>query len=268
MSHPPLDRIEDLFHRALDLPPESRDAFLDAECGSDTRLRDAVAELLRNDDADTGSPVPGPLSAVRAALETPDQAMPARIGRYRILRPIGEGGMGCVYEAEQDSPRRTVALKVIRRGLISPGLVKRFVNEAQILGRLHHKGIAQVYDAAMADDGQPYFVMEFIRGVPLDQYVREGRLNSVALLTLMAGVCDAVQHAHDKGVVHRDLKPGNVLVDETGQPKVLDFGLARAADADHAGATRQTASGQLIGTLAYMSPEQVAGALRGGWPPV
>jgi tetratricopeptide (TPR) repeat protein len=167
--------------------------------------------------------------------------------------------MGAVYEAEQDQPRRTVALKVIKPGMASPALLKRFEQEAQALGRLQHPGIAQIYDAGTADTGygpQPYFAMEFIRGEDLRSFVASRRLNTLERLELFAKVCDAVNHAHQRGLIHRDLKPGNILVDETGQPKILDFGVARLTDRD-AQATSQTDVGQLIGTLAYMSPEQV-----------
>ncbi len=163
--------------------------------------------------------------------------------------------MGAVYEAEQDSPRRTVALKVVRPGLASAALLKRFGHESQILGRLHHPGIAQVYEAGVAE-GQPFFAMEFIRGQRLDEYARARTLPE--RLELMARVCDAVQHAHDQGVIHRDLKPANILVDPTGQPKVLDFGVARATDADLLTEAGLTQTGQLLGTLSYMSPEQVS----------
>ena len=166
--------------------------------------------------------------------------------------------MGTVYEAEQDNPRRTVALKVIRPGLVSPELVKRFSHEAQILARLQHSGIAQIYEAGMGEDGQPFFAMEFIRGMPLDEYARSRGLSAAARLELLAKLCDAVQHAHDKGVVHRDLKPGNILVDETGQPKVLDFGVAHVTAADLLTTASRTQAGQLLGTLSYMSPEQIA----------
>ncbi len=181
-----------------------------------------------------------------------------RLGHYEVLEVIGQGGMGTVYEAEQDSPRRTVALKVVRPGFASPAIVKRFTHEAQILGRLHHPGIAQVYEAGLADDGQPYFAMEFIHGLPLDEYARRRGLDLTARVGLLARVCDAVQHAHDQGVIHRDLKPANILVEETGQPKVLDFGVARATGADLLTMTGLTQAGQLIGTPDYMSPEQVA----------
>ncbi len=183
----------------------------------------------------------------------------SKVGRYTITRLIGEGGMGAVYEAEQDQPRRTVALKVIKPGLASPELLRRFAQESQALGRLQHPGIAQIYEAGTADAGygpQPYFAMEFIRGETLLDYAGKHHLNTRQRLEIVAKICDAVHHAHQRGLIHRDLKPGNILVDETGQPKILDFGVARVTDSD-AQATMQTDVGQLVGTLAYMSPEQV-----------
>src|SRR5215468_10113643 len=167
--------------------------------------------------------------------------------------------MGTVYEAEQDHPRRTVALKVIRRGFTSRELLRRFEREAETLGRLQHVGIAQIYEAGTADSGfgpQPYFAIELIRGRSLLEYANERKLHFRERLEIMAKVADAVQHAHQRGLIHRDLKPGNILVDEAGQPKILDFGVARATDSDSQ-ATMQTDIGQLVGTLAYMSPEQV-----------
>jgi len=181
------------------------------------------------------------------------------IGAYRILGLLGEGGMGTVYRAEQQNPQRIVALKVIRLGVTSAEHLRRFEQEAELLGRLQHPGIAQIYEAgtSKSDFGaQPYFAMEFIQGLPLIQYANRHHLSMRARLELMARICDAVNHAHQRGIIHRDLKPGNILVDEFGQPKILDFGVARVTDSD-AQATRQTDMGQLIGTLAYMSPEQV-----------
>ena len=166
--------------------------------------------------------------------------------------------MGAVYEAEQDHPRRPVALKVIRPGLVSPPFLKRFMHEAEILGRLHHPGIAQIYEAGVADDGKPFFALELIRGLPLDEYGRRSGLTAAARLELLARVCDAVQHAHEQGVIHRDLKPGNILVDDSGQPHVLDFGVARATGEELLATADRTRTGQLVGTLSYMSPEQVA----------
>ena len=200
----------------------------------------------------------------------PRPNVPARIGRYRILRVIGEGGMGVVYEAEQEHPHRKVALKVIRAGAPSRAILRRFQHEAEILGQLQHVGIAHIYEASTAevDAGQgsrivqPYFAMEYIDGKPLTQYADTEALNVKQRLVLLARICDAVQHAHQKGVIHRDLKPGNILVDVTGQPKILDFGVARATDSDMQTVTMQTDIGQLIGTVPYMSPEQVTGDSR------
>ncbi|MGC1295948.1 MAG: serine/threonine-protein kinase [Alloacidobacterium sp.] len=184
---------------------------------------------------------------------------PVKIGRYRILRLVGEGGLGSVYQAEQENPHRIVTLKVIKPGFVNSELLRRFAQEAHALGRLQHPGIAQIYEAGTADSGfgpQPYFAMEYIEGRPLMEFAEERHLHLRARLELMAKICDAVNHAHQRGIIHRDLKPANILVDPEGQPRILDFGVARATDSD-AEATRQTDLGQLIGTLAYMSPEQV-----------
>jgi predicted Ser/Thr protein kinase len=209
-----------------------------------------------------------------------------RIGDFRIVRVLGEGGMGVVYEAEQENPRRRVALKVVRTARMSvPEIVKRFEREAHVLGLLQHPGIAQIYHAGTADTGdgpQPYFVMELVHGRPLTEYVREHKLDTRQRMELLARICDALDHAHQKGVVHRDLKPGNILVvGETtpgtstmnttrtsatarlddvalvGQPKVLDFGVARLTEADLPQQTLQTQVGQVLGTVQYMSPEQI-----------
>jgi tetratricopeptide (TPR) repeat protein/predicted Ser/Thr protein kinase len=192
-----------------------------------------------------------------AAIAAP--RLPSSIGHYRIIRLLGEGGMGAVYEAEQDQPRRKVALKVIKSAWADRELLRRFELESQTLGRLHHPGIAQIYEAGTAETGfgsQPFFAMEIIHGKPLIEYAEAKHLNTRQRLALMIQICEAVEHAHQRGIIHRDLKPGNILVEESGQPKILDFGLARVTDGDMQ-ATRQTDMGQLLGTLAYMSPEQV-----------
>ena len=186
---------------------------------------------------------------------------PDSIGPFRILALIGEGAMGIVYEAEQERPRRRVALKIIRPGVSTAALLRRFEHEYEFLGRLQHEGIAQIYQAGIADIGfgpQPYFTMELVRGRKLDEYARIKELDLRQRLTLVAEIADAVQHAHHRGVIHRDLKPANILVTESGNPKVLDFGLARAAQVELQ-STMQTMAGEVVGTMSYMSPEQVVG---------
>jgi WD40 repeat protein/predicted Ser/Thr protein kinase len=263
MSEPSPATVEALFQEAIDLDPERRAAFLDERCAGEPDLRAAIEELLHFDAKAQSAPdfLASPAAAVRADLATAG-AVPASIGRYRVVRRLGEGGMGTVYEAEQDDPPRTVALKVMRLGLDSPDLRKRFAQEARILGGLHHAGIAQVYEAGAAEDGRLYFAMEFIRGLPLGEHVRFRGVTAPARLELVARVCDAVQHAHEKGVIHRDLKPANIVVEDGGQPKVLDFGVAHATSGGLLGTTAHTRTGQMIGTLSYMSPEQVAGDPR------
>jgi non-specific serine/threonine protein kinase/serine/threonine-protein kinase len=194
-------------------------------------------------------------------LEGATRALPGNIGPYRIVRRIGEGGMGIVYEAEQERPRRIVALKIIKPGFAGPELRRRFEYESWALGRLHHPGIAQIYEGGAADNGfgaQPYFAMEFIHGKPLVEYADSLQLTLRQRLDLILKICEGVHHAHQRGLIHRDLKPGNILVDDTGQPKILDFGVARAIDSS-APASGETVLGQLVGTLAYMSPEQTLG---------
>jgi len=191
--------------------------------------------------------------------------IPDAVGPFTIIEAIGEGGMGTVYLARQDNPDREVALKLIRPGYASRKVLKRFDLEAQLLGRLQHPGIAQIYQAGTYESGhgpqppQPYFAMELVRGEPLDVYADTHKLGTRARLELIAKVADAVHHAHQKGIVHRDLKPSNILVTADGQPKILDFGVARATDSDIQVTTIQTDVGQIIGTIPYMSPEQITG---------
>jgi serine/threonine protein kinase len=191
-----------------------------------------------------------------------------RIPHYRVLRRLGVGGMGEVYEAQQQQPRRTVALKVVRAGMSTPSLLRRFAYEAEVLARLQHPGIAQVYESGSADGGhglQPFFAMELVRGAAgqpaptLTEYAQAQKLSTRQRLELLAKTADAVHYAHQKGIIHRDLKPSNILVDERGQAKVLDFGVARVTDGDAQTMTLQTNAGQIVGTLAYMSPEQASG---------
>ena len=188
--------------------------------------------------------------------------LPERIGKYRILSRLGQGGMGTVFEAQQDNPRRTVALKVVHAGVLTDQMRRRFELEAQVLGHLHHPCIAQIYEAGMhevAGAAQPFFAMERIQGVPLHEYLEQANPTTEERLELLARICDGIQHAHQRGVIHRDLKPANILIEADGSPKILDFGLARATDSDIQTATMHTDLGQIMGTIPYMSPEQAAG---------
>ncbi|MBT4530888.1 MAG: serine/threonine protein kinase [Phycisphaerae bacterium] len=188
------------------------------------------------------------------------QNMPTEIGRYRILGVIASGGMGVVYEAMQEAPRRRVALKIIKAGAASEMALHRFHFEAQTLAKLSHPNIAQIYEAGTWESEQgktPFFAMEYIPGASgIVSYAEKKNLSIHDRLSLFAKICKAVHHGHQKGVIHRDLKPDNILVDNNGEPKIIDFGVARATDADLTVTTMQTTMGQLIGTLQYMSPEQ------------
>ncbi len=202
-------------------------------------------------------------SSVRDALRRIDRAVhaeaPERIGAFRVLRELGRGGMGVVYLAEQERPRRQVALKVLHPGG-SAAALRRFEHEANLLAHLKHPGVAQVYEAGIAD-GRPYLAMEYVQGDALDVFAKRRGLSPRERLALVADVCDAAHHAHVRGVVHRDLKPANILVEEapSPRPKVLDFGVARATAADLMTMTMGTEAGQLLGTIPFMSPEQLAG---------
>ncbi len=186
--------------------------------------------------------------------------VPERIGNYLIRRRIASGGMGTVYEALQEQPRRSVAIKVMRAGRYSDSALRRFAYEAQLLARLRHPGVAQIYEAGRYEEGGfeiPFFAMEYIPNAKsITEYARERQLHTREILELFIQVCEAVHHGHQRGIVHRDLKPGNILVDSSGRPKIIDFGVARATDSDMAAAAEQTQAGQLIGSLQYMSPEQ------------
>jgi serine/threonine protein kinase len=219
------------------------------------------AKKPRSDsEAETLDTPPDAQARADAAGELPTR-IPEQIGHYRIKRAIAAGGMGVVYEAVQEHPRRTVALKIIKRGFASRSALRRFEFESQILARLRHPGIAQVYEAGMHDDGSggtPFFAMEYIAGArDIVAYAMAKQLGPQEKLNLFLKVCDAIHHGHQKGIIHRDLKPANILVDSLGQPKIIDFGVARATDSDLAVTTLQTDVGQLVGTVQYMSPEQI-----------
>ena len=265
MSESRHDQIGEHFLNARELLADARRQYLDAIKAADPDLASEVESLLRADEQELAVLDETDAGGFSKRLHTGagDDLVGQTLGRYTIVRVIASGGMGTVYEATQEKPRRTVAVKVMKRGLASPSALRRFEVEAQILGQLQHPGIAQVFEANVheGEGGRiPYFVMEYIPdALTVTEYAKRNNLTLPARLELFARVCDAVHHGHQKGVIHRDLKPGNVLVDATGQPKIIDFGVARATDIDVQITTMQTDVGQLIGTLAYMSPEQVTG---------
>lgn len=251
--------VRQLFERALDIAAGERDAWLRAQAGDDEALLTEVSRLLEIDGnsatlLDHGPAVPA------LEPEAGSSWLGRTIGSFKLMAVLGRGGMGTVFEAEQERPHRRVALKVMRHGLGADSARARFEYEAEILARLQHPGIAQVYEAATFDDDgteQPYFAMELIEGAqPLDDYAHGLELSEPAMLRLFGRVCEAVHHGHQRGVVHRDLKPANVLVDSTGQPKLIDYGIARAGGTEWQ-ATLSSESDSVVGTLAYMAPEQL-----------
>ncbi|MHC4140313.1 MAG: serine/threonine protein kinase [Planctomycetota bacterium] len=268
MSRERFQQVAAIFEQVSNLPAADRTAFLDGACGNEPKLREEVESLLQRHDREQADARFDALERdVREKAEdltatNMSTTAPRSIGRYEIRGVIATGGMGTVYEAVQDHPHRRVALKLMRRGMTSRSALKRFRHEAEILGRLQHSNIGQIFDAGKVDEGegaQPYFAMEFIRGRPLIEHCDALDLGTRDRLALFVRVCDAVQYAHHQGVIHRDLKPDNILVDDHGEPKILDFGIARATDADIRATTVRTDIGQLIGTVPYMSPEQVTG---------
>lgn len=263
-------RVRELFHAVCELPASERGKRLRLECAGDESLMADVEDLLAQDSNDGDFLGDDRVGFGRRLLDDDHadehdvriETLPESIGPYKIVRKLGQGGMGVVYEATQSHPSRRVALKVLRPGFASKEILRRFRHEIEIQGRLQHPGIGHVYDAGMADTPsgrQPYFAMQLVVGEAITTYSMERQLDVPARLQLVADVCDAVQHAHESGIIHRDLKPGNIIVEASGRPIVLDFGVARATDADIHVTTVQTAVGQLIGTIPYMSPEQIGG---------
>jgi serine/threonine protein kinase len=251
---------ESIFHEARRLPPDERVAFVERACAADASLLRLVEGLLEaNDEAGSFMEMAtaehaGPADAT--ATHRPGET----IGRYKLLQVIGEGGFGEVWMADQREPvKRRVALKVIKLGMDTKQVIARFEAERQALAMMDHPNIARVFDAGTTDEGRPFFVMEYIRGVPLLDYCDGEKLDTRARLELFRTVCHAIQHAHQKSVIHRDIKPSNVLItlhDGVPVPKVIDFGIAKATNQELTERTLFTLHRQMIGTPAYMSPEQ------------
>ena len=253
----------EIFLEALEMTtPEARAAYLQGVCGRDVTLRRKVDELLKehysNDSLLAGSALDGERPGIvqPRASEAPAQM----IGRYKLLERIGEGGFGEVWVAEQREPvKRRVALKIIKLGMDSRQVVARFEAERQALAMMDHANIAKIFDAGVTDNGRPYFVMELVRGIKITEYCDQNQLPTRERLKLFMLVCQAIQHAHQKGIIHRDIKPSNILVtlhDGVPVPKVIDFGIAKATHQELTDKTLFTQFQHFIGTPAYISPEQ------------
>jgi serine/threonine protein kinase/tetratricopeptide (TPR) repeat protein len=261
--------VESIYNAALEKPPGNREGYLDGVCGSDVALRSKIDALLKA-HVEAGSFMVEP-ARNDADLETVDSAKAwchtsvaeqagQQIGHFKLLQSIGEGGFGTVWMAEQREPvKRRVAVKIIKLGMDTQQVIARFEAERQALAMMDHPNIAKVLDAGSTDTGRPYFAMEYIKGVPILDYCDTERLDTRARLELFTAVCHAIQHAHQKGIIHRDIKPSNVLVtlhDGVPVPKVIDFGIAKATNSELTQKTLFTEHRQMIGTPAYMSPEQ------------
>ena len=257
-------KIQNLFHAALEIAEgPSRQSFLENACGDDRELFEELKELLLHHESapeDYLSNPPNPADLPTASIQTAIERPGVSIGRYKLLQQIGEGGFGVVFMAEQVTPvRRRVALKIIKPGMDSRDVIARFESERQALAMMDHPNIARVLDAGQTEQGRPFFVMELVHGIPITTFSDKNRLPITERLELFNTVCDAIQHAHQKGIIHRDIKPSNVLVTlYDGRPvvKVIDFGVAKALSQPLSEKTLFTAFGQVIGTPAYMSPEQ------------
>lgn len=253
-------RAEVLFERALKRSPSQQQGFIERACVGDRELRAAVASLLAHDQA-----MPTVPSLIEMSLDSEPAAQDLWIGRrlgvYRLLRTLGHGGMGRIYLGERDDGEveQRVAVKLIHDGDDRPALLRRFRRERQILARLSHPNIAHFLDGGTTESGGPYLVLEYIEGLPIDEYCAIRRSSVRQRLRLLLQVCRAVEHAHRNLIVHRDLKPGNILVTDQGDVKLLDFGIAKQLETSGAEAPRVTATQNRFLTLRYASPEQLAG---------
>lgn len=266
-------RARDLFEQAVEMAADERGSFLEKACGEDPELTALVDDLLSaHEDSDleldppTGAQLGGATGAWSAG-GVDSTGVPERIGSYRILRKIGAGGMGTIYEAEQDSPHRSVALKIMREGFSTDRIRGRFLFEAEVLGRLQHQNIARVLESGIHANESgaqlPWFALEHVEdSESITQYAKSHALDLSELLGLFLDACAGVQHGHQKGVIHRDLKASNILVGSDGSPKVIDFGVACLVEEEADSEVQWTVSGEVVGTLGVMSPEQLRGSRR------
>lgn len=261
MTHADWTELKSLFGQALECPAEERLGFLDERCPPGSALRAELEALLDHHEA-AGAFLEEPLRDFAARLVSMGRAgLPERIGAFRIIREIGRGGMGRVYEGEREDGgfEQRVAIKIIRRGMDTDEVQRRFLFERQVLARLDHPNIARLLDGGVTADGRPYFVMEYIDGVPLTQYLADATPRLDGRLRLFRSLCHAVNYAHQNLVLHRDLKPSNILITPGGEPKLLDFGVAKLLDANEAAESSTRADARYL-TPAFASPEQIQGA--------
>jgi Tol biopolymer transport system component/tRNA A-37 threonylcarbamoyl transferase component Bud32 len=258
-------RVKELLNAALELEPATRDSYIEQVCGPDAGLRDEVKSLLASydeagDDFMDGPPREEPPAA---SLKPHDPFIGLKIGPYRVIEEVGHGGMGTVFRAVRadDAYRKQVAIKIVRRGFDHDFILRRFRNERQILASLEHPNIAQLLDGGATEDGLPYFVMEYVqRGEPIDTYCDANQLTTKQRLEIFQKVCAAVHCAHEKQIIHRDIKPGNILINSKGEPKLLDFGIAKILDPELSTQTIEPTMTVLrLMTPEYASPEQVKG---------
>jgi serine/threonine protein kinase/WD40 repeat protein len=255
------EQVQSIFMGAIERPAEQWNAYLAEACGADASLRQHVDTLLQAHQSGRGMLDTPTAAVVRtsipAAYEQPNQIL---AGKYKLIELIGEGGMGSVWLAQQSEPvKRKVAIKLIKLGMDSRQVLQRFEAERQALATMDHPNIAKVLDGGLAPDGRPFFVMELVKGTPITEYCDKFKLTPKERLELFVPVCQAIQHAHQKGIIHRDIKPSNVIIalyDDRPVPKVIDFGVAKATGESLSAATLNTAFGGVIGTPQYMSPEQ------------
>ena len=250
------DRAQELFHAAADLPAKERDDFLEQACGSDRELLDNARAMIEEDARGASLLDRGISQAAQRALDAPLEQR--QIGPYRLLRILGEGGMGAVYLAQREDLGNLVAMKVMRGAWLSTERRRRFEAEQRLLASLDHGSIARLFDAGALADGTPWFVMEYVEGVPLNEFCVQHKLSVEERTKLFRTVCEAVAYAHQQSIIHRDLKPSNILVKSDGAVRLLDFGIAKHLTAATLDAS-QTRTGMRLMTPAYAAPEQVCG---------
>ena len=259
-------RVRAVFFAALDVHPDLRSALLDRECHGDDALKDEIVSLLGSSERAKNF-LTSPAAEIAAGWDDPDGVAPGRLGPWQIRREIGRGGMAAVYLCERADGQfeKRAAVKILKLGLHGDDVLARFARERQLLADLDHPNIVRLLDGGVTGDGRPYLVMDFVDGSPISTYVAEQQPSTGQRLALFLKICDAVRYAHSLSIIHRDIKPGNILVTRDGTPKLLDFGIAKlAVRQDAPGATEVTRSPSRYFTLEYASPEQVRGEAVSG----